>query len=99
MRRRQTQWSLTEPEHHLIVAHEVINTGSDRHPLATMAKQAQEAMRSEELTAVADRGYFTGEELLACEEAGITTDVPKPHTSGNEAKGLFPVPPAVFIDP
>ena len=54
-----------------------------------MAKQAQEALRSEELTVVADRGYFTGEELFACEEAGITTYVPKPHTSGNEAKGLF----------
>lgn len=78
-----------DAQHHLIVAHEVINTGSDRHQLATMAKQAQDAMRSEELTAVADRGYFTGEELLACEQAGITTYVPKPHTSGNEAKGLF----------
>ena len=30
-----------EAEHHLIVAHEVTNIGSDRSQLATMAKQAQ----------------------------------------------------------
>ena len=38
---------------------------------------------------MADRGYFKGEELLACDEAGITTYLPKPQTSGNLAKGLF----------
>ena len=43
----------------------------------------------EDLTVVADRGYFKGEEILACEESGIKTYVPKPQTSGNQAKGLF----------
>jgi transposase len=47
-----------EPEHHLIVAHEVVNTGSDRGQLAGMAEQAREAMGCEQLTAVADRGYY-----------------------------------------
>ena len=56
-----------------MVVHEVTNTGGDRHQLATMAQQAQDAMRSAALTAVADHGHFTGEELLACEETGITT--------------------------
>jgi transposase len=78
-----------DTEHHLIVAHEVINTGSDRNELADMAERAREAMGSEELTAVADRGYYKGEEILACEEAGITTIVPKAKTSNNAAKGLF----------
>jgi transposase len=78
-----------DAEHHLIVAHEVINTGSDRNALARMAKQAREAMGSEKLTAVADRGYYKGEEIRACEEAGITTYLPKPQTSGSQAKGLF----------
>jgi hypothetical protein len=43
----------------------------------------------EELTVVADRGYFSGEEIKACEEAGITTYLPKIQTSGNQAKGYF----------
>jgi hypothetical protein len=79
-----------EPKHHLIVAHEVINTGSDRNELAHMAEQAREAIGSEALTAVADRGYYKGEEILACEQSDITTIVPKSKTSSNGAKGLFP---------
>jgi len=78
-----------DAEHHLIVAHEVIDTGSDRSELAHMAERAREAIGSETLTAVADRGYYKGEEILACEEAGIAVVLPKPQTSGNQAKGLF----------
>jgi hypothetical protein len=78
-----------EPKHHLIVAEEVTNVGNDRAQLATMAGKAREAMGEDKLTAVADRGYYKGEEILACEQAGITTYLPKPQTSGNQAKGLF----------
>ena len=78
-----------DAEHHLIVAHEVTNTGSDRHQLHHMAHQAKEAIGAETLDVVADRGYFTGEELLACEQAKITTYLPKPQTSGSLKKGLF----------
>jgi hypothetical protein len=73
----------------MIVAHEVTNVGHDRTQLANMAKQAKEALASDELSVVADRGYFKSEEILACEEAGITTYLPKPQTSGNQAKGQF----------
>ena len=75
--------------HHLIVAHEVTNVGHDRSQLARMAKQAKDAIDSDKLTIVADRGYFNGDEILACEEAGITPYVPKTQTSNNLAKGLF----------
>jgi hypothetical protein len=78
-----------EPTHHLIVAEEVTNVGNDRAQLATMAGKAREAIGRNKLTAVADRGYYKGEEILACEEAGIITYLPKPQTSGNQAKGLF----------
>jgi hypothetical protein len=78
-----------DTEHHMIVAHEVTNVGHDRTQLANMAKQAKEALASDELSVVADRGYFKSEEILACEEAGITTYLPKPQTSGNQAKGQF----------
>jgi hypothetical protein len=75
--------------HHLIVAHEVTNVGHDRTQLAHMAEQAKEILETDELEVVADRGYFKGEEILACNEAGITTYLPKPQTSGSLSKGLF----------
>ena len=78
-----------DTQHHLIVAHEVTNVANDRGQLSAMAKQAREAIGTTELTALADRGYFKSEEILACHNAGITACVPKPLTSGNRAHGLF----------
>jgi len=78
-----------DAKHHLIVAHEVTNIGSDRDQLSAMAKLARASMGVEELTAIADRGYFKGEEILACDEAGITAIVPKTTTSGAKADGRF----------
>lgn len=76
-------------KNHLIVAHEVTNLGHDRTQLASMAIKAREAIGSTELTALADRGYFSGKEILACEQNGITALVPKTMTSNNRAMGLF----------
>jgi hypothetical protein len=78
-----------ETKHHLIVAHEVINDGLDRDQLSTMAKQARQAMRAGSLTAIADRGYYKSEEILACHENGIVPLVPKSTTSGAKADGRF----------
>jgi hypothetical protein len=78
-----------DAKHHLIVAHEVTNQGHDRRQLHHMATQAKTAMQAEHLEVVADRGYFRGEEIKACDDSGITTYLPKPQTSGNAAKGLF----------
>ncbi len=81
-----------DTKHHLIVAHEVTNAGIDRRQLAKMAKQAKLAIapgRRHRLQAVADRGYYRGEEILACDEAGIITYVAKSDTSGKGAKGQF----------
>src|SRR5689334_25399180 len=60
-----------DTKHHLIIAHEVTNDGSDRRQLANIATQAKQVLGVNELQAVADRGYFSGEQILACEEAGI----------------------------
>src|ERR1700722_7528890 len=81
--------AVVDTQHHLIVAHEVTNIGNDRSQLLTMAKQAQEATGVRALTAIADRGYFKGEEILACEATGVTPLVPKPLTSGARADGRF----------
>jgi transposase/macrodomain Ter protein organizer (MatP/YcbG family) len=78
-----------DTDHHLIVTHEVTNTGSDRAQLANIASQAKEVLGVNELEAVADRGYFSGEEILACHKAGIVVTLPKPMTSGIEARGRF----------
>ena len=75
--------------HHLIVAHEVTNVGNDTSQLANVASQAKDALETDKLEAVADRGYFKGEEILACEEAGITVTLPKPQTSGAKSAGRF----------
>jgi len=76
-------------KHHLIIAHEVTNVGNDRAQLMNMSTQAKDAIASDELTVVADRGYYNGTEIKACEDAGIKTYLPKCQTSGNQAKGLF----------
>ena len=78
-----------DTKHHLIVAHETTNVGSDRRQLAHMAKQAKAAIGCDELEVTADRGYYRSEEFLECDEANITAYVPKPKTSHNAAKGLF----------
>jgi len=78
-----------ETENHLIITHEVTNSGSDRAQLANVGKAAKEVLRSETLQAVADRGYFNSPEILACSEAGITVTLPKPMTSGAKSEGRF----------
>jgi transposase len=78
-----------ETTHHLIITHEVINEGTDRSQLSPMAKRAKATLEAEHLDAVADRGYFDSEEILACENAGITVTLPKPMTSNSKAEGRF----------
>jgi transposase len=75
--------------HHLIVAHEVTNRGHDRTQLSVMGKKAKTALEADALEVLADRGYFSGEEILACEDDGISVTLPKPLTSGNRSKGRF----------
>jgi transposase len=78
-----------DTKHHLIITHEVTNVGSDRSQLSSVAKEAKATLGADNLNAVADRGYFSSEEILACEEAGITVTLPKPMTSNAKAEGRF----------
>jgi len=78
-----------DASHHLIVAHEVTNKGSDRAQLAGMAIRAKDEMAAGDLTVVADRGYYDGDQILACQKAGIAALVPKPDTSPARAKGQW----------
>ncbi len=74
---------------HLIVAHEVTNVGSDRAQLTKMATAARDEMGLDQLQAIADRGYFSSNEIKATLDAGITPLVPKPMTSNAKAEGRF----------
>jgi len=86
-----------DAQHHMIVAHEVTNDGSDREQLSRMAQEAREATGAEDLTAVADRGYYKGEEILKCEQVGITPIVAKSTTSNNLAHDLFDKRDFIYI--
>jgi len=78
-----------DSKHHLIAAHEVTNAPTDRSQLASMADQAKSALDAEDLTVIADPGYYKGEEMVACYEAGITALVPKTDTTNRKAKGQY----------
>jgi transposase len=86
-----------DAEHHLIVAHEVTNEGVDRDQLSSMAQKAKEAIGTQELTVVADRGYFKSELILECENSGITPLVPKSMTSNSRAEGRFDKQDFIYI--
>jgi transposase len=77
-----------DTEHHLIVTHDVTNVGNDTSQLARMGKQAKAVLEVDKLEVVADRGYFNGEEILACEQADITVTLPKP-LRGAKSQGRF----------
>ena len=78
-----------DAKHHLILDHEITQTGLDNGQLADMATRAKAIVGTDALTVVADRGYFNGEQLRSCDEAGITTFVPKPLTSRSKGQGRF----------
>src|SRR5674476_39872 len=78
-----------DAEHHLIVAHEVTNLGHDRTQLEPMAVKAQAATGCEQITALADRGYFNGDQVLACEGTGVLPCIPKTDTSSAAQRGFF----------
>ena len=76
-----------DAEHHLIVAHEVINQGYDRHQLAPVTLKAQQVMGHEQITALADRGYFNGDQVLSCEGTGFAPELHPDQAAARQALG------------
>jgi transposase len=81
--------TVVDSKHKLIAAYEVTNDGNDLGQLANMAKQGQEALGVKEVTVLADGGYFDGTTIKECEDAGITTYLPLPHSKKAESRGMF----------
>jgi transposase len=86
-----------DAQHHLIVDHEVTNVGNDHGQLTVMAERARQATGEADLTVVADRGYFSGAEILECTNAGMTPYVPRPLPSTARADGRFGKPDFIYI--
>ena len=89
--------TVVDTKHHLIVEHEVTNIGSDHGQLSRMALSAKSAMGKPKLKVLADRGYFSGPDIRACELAGIKAYVPKPLTSASRKKGFFTKRDFVYV--
>jgi transposase len=81
--------TVVDSKHKLIVAYEVTNERNDLGQLAVMAQQAKEALQVEELTVLADGGYYEGNALKECEQAGVTTYVPQPQSREAKRRGIF----------
>jgi hypothetical protein len=86
-----------DTKHHLIVEHEVTNVGNDHGQLSKIALSAKNAMGKPKLKVVADRGYFSGPEIRACDLNDISAYVPKPLTSASRKKGLFTKADFVYV--
>jgi transposase len=85
-----------DAEHHLILAHEVTNVGSDRAQLASMGEKAREASGCTSIIVLADRGYYSGDQIVACEGTGVAPIVPKTETSGGALRGRFTIQDFVY---
>jgi len=77
-----------DAKHKLIVAHGVTNEPTDHHQLLPLATAAKDTLGVERFEVLADAGYYTGDQLVACEAVGIAPVVPKPATSMNLRRGL-----------
>lgn len=85
------QISLTDPDARAMAtrAQHSGHVGHDRDQLTPMAGAAKAALRRDDLHILADKGYFSGGEILACHEQGITATVPRPDTSGSRVHGRY----------
>jgi len=78
-----------DEKHKLIPDHEVTNAVTDRDLLSHMAKRVKDLLAVDELEVLADMGYYHGQEIKACLDAGISPLIPKPKTSASRKHGLF----------
>jgi transposase len=78
-----------DAKHKLIVEQHVTNAGSDLGLLAQTAGAARELLGVERINAVADMGYYKGEDIAACEDAGVTPYVARPRRGAAVREGRF----------
>jgi hypothetical protein len=80
--------SAVDTKHHLVVEHDVTNT-TDRGQLTLVAAQVQKILGRKDITIIADKGYFSRNDIKETEDLGMTANVPQTDTSGSAKKGIF----------
>jgi len=69
--------TVVDEKHHLIVAVDVTSNAQDNGQLTPMVEMAKAELVVDEITVLADKGYYNGECLKHCFENGITAIVSK----------------------
>jgi hypothetical protein len=78
-----------DARHKLIVEQYVTNSGSDLGFLAQTASAAREVLGVQQIDAVADKGYYKGEDIAACEDVGVIPYVVRPQRGPAINEGYF----------
>lgn len=78
-----------DSKHKLIAEVEVTNEPSDQTLLPVMARKTKEGLGVNELTVLADGGYFSNAALKTCEDENITTYLPIRDSEDAARRGLF----------
>ena len=78
-----------DDKHYIVIDHDVTNQATDFNQLERMATRAKEILQVDALDVIADKGYYSGSQIKACLEKGITPTIPKANTSANRKRGLF----------
>jgi transposase len=76
-----------EAENHFVVAADVTSEAVDYGQLHNIASQAKEELQTDELIAIADRGYYSGEEFKKCIDDGIQVLAPRADKGGGQERG------------
>ncbi len=74
-----------DAKHKLIAWQHVTNAATDMGLLASTAGAAREALGVERIDAVANMGYYKGEDIEACEASGITPYVARPERGSSRS--------------
>lgn len=77
-----------DAKQHLIVDYDVINNSTDHHRLATDAKAAKQVLGVDHLEVLSGKGFYVANDLVECEESGITVFMPIPASNPTKSLGV-----------
>lgn len=80
--------SAVDTKHHLIISHEVTQT-PDRGQLHAVASKVQETLKTNNITFLADKGYYSRIDIKRVLDTGAEMLVPKGDTTNFEKAGIF----------
>jgi len=78
-----------DSKHCLIVDFDIADRSDDKGNLLNMSERAKDVLEVEGLNQLVDKGYYDGEDISACEAAGVTCFVAKPKPGGAKKEEGF----------